>query len=497
MFVDEAKIAVQLTHSNIAQIHDLGCHEGAYYMAVEYVHGRDLRAISNAEQARGGAVPIALACFIVMKVAEALDYAHRAEGRDGRPLNVIHRDVSPQNVLISFEGDVKVIDFGLAKAAGRSTQTQAGILKGKLAYLSPEQARGEVIDQRSDIYALGIVFFELLTGQRLFLRDNDIDTIMAVREGRVPAPRSVASDIPFELEAIVQRALDSDRTTRFQRAQELHDAVEAFLYRSGKVVTRRHVASYMRELFPEGLMQPDEVEEMLGVELLDDQDDIEEIIEEPSGLIDADSFEEETLDVPGDSLPPPRTTWDSTKEVDVGAMRDSEPPPTRHGLAVPRGPRESSSRMASARPEGHAADNPLLRTTTRSEDPSLTHATAQHRLAEDDADLYTIDEPIDAVLPLPASTTANVHIDDEGPSTVVAQTNERDTWPAPAASGAHPTRSLDEMIAELPDFADEQDDSDSTAVTSWSSDETTKPIDSDPDDPAVHPSRGPGRRRVR
>src|SRR5690606_307627 len=157
MFIDEAKIAVRLQHPNIVGIHDLGRAGGTLYIAMEYVPGRDVRAIYDFEQERGGATPIGVACHIVMKMCEALHHAHFATGPRGEPLQVIHRDVSPQNVLISFDGEVKVADFGLAKARGRMVQTQAGVVKGKLAYMSPEQLRGDDIDHRVDVFGLGIV----------------------------------------------------------------------------------------------------------------------------------------------------------------------------------------------------------------------------------------------------------------------------------------------------------------------------------------------------
>src|SRR3954470_19172056 len=161
MFIDEAKIAVQLTHANVAQIFDLGRVDGSFFIALEYVHGKDLRAIFNRGRQRGELLPIPMSCYAIMKLCEGLDYAHNKRDATGGFLNLVHRDVSPQNILVSYEGEVKIIDFGIAKAAGRSHQTQAGILKGKFAYMSPEQVQGRSIDRRSDIFAVGNILFEM------------------------------------------------------------------------------------------------------------------------------------------------------------------------------------------------------------------------------------------------------------------------------------------------------------------------------------------------
>ena len=251
MFIDEAKIAVQLSHGNIAQIIDLGRVDDSYFIAMEYVHGRDLRAILERESARRSAVPLPIACHVVMRVAEALHHAHNASGRDGRPLGVIHRDVSPQNVLISFDGEIKVVDFGLAKAAGRATQTNAGVVKGKLAYLSPQQARGDDIDHRSDIYSLGLVFFELLTGRKMFDQTNDIDTVLAVQSNAIVGLRDVAPRMPPALDEILARALEDDPNARYQTGMDLHDALEVFIYEHAALTTRKDVAEYVRTLFPD------------------------------------------------------------------------------------------------------------------------------------------------------------------------------------------------------------------------------------------------------
>jgi eukaryotic-like serine/threonine-protein kinase len=250
MFVDEAKIAVQLSHSNIAQILELGWADGSYYIVLEYVDGKELKAIVKAQRARGQGLPIPIACHVAMCVAEALAHAHGAIGRDGRPLAVIHRDLSPHNVMVSYDGAVKVIDFGLAKARGRITKTAVGVLKGKLSYMSPEQAAGEQLDARSDIFSLGACFFEMLTGQMLFQRESDRATYAAVCAARIPALREFVPSLPIDLERVIRRALTKDPQGRWQTAQDFYDAIESIAYDRSLLVHRREVVDYLAGLFP-------------------------------------------------------------------------------------------------------------------------------------------------------------------------------------------------------------------------------------------------------
>jgi eukaryotic-like serine/threonine-protein kinase len=249
MFIEEAKLSVQLNHANIAQIFDLGVVDGAYYIALEHVHGRDLRGIFDRCRQLGSTMPIAQACFVVMKLCEGLDYAHNKRDQSGRELSLVHRDVSPQNVLVSFEGEVKIIDFGIAKAAGKGSKTQAGILKGKFGYMSPEQVRGLPVDRRSDVFSCGIVLYELLTGERLFVGESDFSTLEKVRNVEILPPSTYNRKIPDELERIVLKALAKDVEDRYQNAIDLHDELQAFVYTAGEFYSRKDLAGWMKKTF--------------------------------------------------------------------------------------------------------------------------------------------------------------------------------------------------------------------------------------------------------
>lgn len=255
MFVDEAKISVQLNHANIAQVFDLGHEEGSYYIALEHIHGRDLRAIFDRNRNQGEPMPVPQACFVIMKVCEGLDYAHNKRDESGREIALVHRDVSPQNVIVSHEGEVKLIDFGIAKAAGRGSQTQAGILKGKFGYMSPEQVRGLPVDRRSDVFSCGIVLYELLTGERLFVGESDFSTLEKVRNVEILPPSTYNRKIQPELERIVLKALAKDVEDRYQNAIDLHDELQAFVYTSGEFYSRKDLASWMKQLWSQEIKE--------------------------------------------------------------------------------------------------------------------------------------------------------------------------------------------------------------------------------------------------
>jgi serine/threonine protein kinase len=251
MFQDEAKISVQLTHANICQIYELNRIAQSLYIAMEYVPGKDLRSIFDRARKKGEPPPVPLVCYVIGKLCEGLDYAHRKKDSYGRDLNIVHRDVSPQNVLISFEGEVKVIDFGIAKAAGKVTKTQAGILKGKFGYMSPEQIRGLPLDRRSDVFAIGVCLYELLTGERLFVGDSDFAVLEKVRKAEVLPPSTYNRRIPEALEKIVLRALAKDVNARYQYASELADDLQRFLITSDSIFSRKDLMQYMKSTFAE------------------------------------------------------------------------------------------------------------------------------------------------------------------------------------------------------------------------------------------------------
>ncbi|WP_434380384.1 protein kinase domain-containing protein [Melittangium boletus] len=255
MFIDEARISVQLNHANIVHIHELGKHEDTYFIAMEYVPGRDLRTLLERYRRRKEIMPTAQAVFLASKICEGLDYAHRKKDARGQDLNIIHRDISPQNILISYEGEVKIIDFGIAKAANRSQKTQAGILKGKFGYMSPEQVRGLPIDRRSDVFAVGVILYEMLTGERLFVGESDFSTLEKVRNADVPTPRQFNPNIPTGLERVLMKALSGDADTRYQWSSDLQEDLMRFLLAGDAIYSSKHLSSYMKEAFAEDILR--------------------------------------------------------------------------------------------------------------------------------------------------------------------------------------------------------------------------------------------------
>ena len=249
MFADEAKVAAQLNHPNIVHIYDLGKIEaGGYFIAMEYVEGTDLRTILRSGREVGRPLPIPLAVYVASKVASALDYAHRRRDARGEELRIVHRDVSPQNILISHEGEIKLCDFGIAKADRKVSRTESGALKGKLQYMSPEQAWGKPIDHRSDLFSLGCVLHEMLTGERLFRGESDMAVLELVRKADVPAPSRINPDVPVALDQIVLKALAREPENRYGTGSEMLRDLESILYSYTPAPGSADVAIYLNRL---------------------------------------------------------------------------------------------------------------------------------------------------------------------------------------------------------------------------------------------------------
>jgi serine/threonine protein kinase len=255
MFLDEARIAATLHHSHIVQVYDVDMAEGYVFYAMEHLHGKDTATMLERSSKRAQRIPIGNAIAIVTAVAAGLHYAHEQWGSDGRPLDIVHRDVAPNNVIVTYDGNVKLIDFGIARAANNLSRTRFGLFKGKLPYASPEQARCEPVDRRTDVFSLGVLLYELTTGQPLFEADTDYELLRLVSEAMVVRPRLRDKAYPRELEAIVLKALARDRDDRYPTTQALQRDLEVFARQRQLDLTAMSLARLMERLFAEELQQ--------------------------------------------------------------------------------------------------------------------------------------------------------------------------------------------------------------------------------------------------
>jgi serine/threonine protein kinase len=249
MFLDEARLAAQLQHPNIAQVYDIGKLGDSYFFTMEYVHGETVRALLQRASGLKRPLPIGAVLAIAAGAAAGLQHAHDRVGVDGRPLGIVHRDVSPSNLMVSYEGHVKLVDFGVAKASDRVTETRSGTVKGKISYLSPEQARGATIDRRSDLFSLGIVLWEMLALERLYRRETDFEAMTAIVTEPTPAPSTKRPDVPPDLDALVLRLLEKSTEKRFQTGEEVLDAIEALAAKTGAVLSAASIGRVVKDLF--------------------------------------------------------------------------------------------------------------------------------------------------------------------------------------------------------------------------------------------------------
>ncbi|HNX97693.1 MAG TPA: TonB family protein, partial [Candidatus Aminicenantes bacterium] len=316
MLVDEAKIAAELSHPNIVQIYDLGRKDNYYFIAMEYVQGKDLREIQRRLADTGASLPEDIALYIITKVLEALNYAHKAKDSQGRNLEIVHRDISPPNIMASYTGDVKLTDFGVSKASIKMHQTISGALKGKLLYMSPEQAKGEGnIDYRSDLYSVGVILFELITGRKLFLDSSEMAVLKKVQNGEIIAPHTIKADVDPELERIILRALKADRTERYQDAADMERDLNAYILRKFEYVPASvNLAHFLFHLFREEI-----VAQGIKVEL------------KPLTPRERQAPEKEI------EVPAPESIGNQPLEIrfDVPAAKPAPPPPRKNAPVVP------------------------------------------------------------------------------------------------------------------------------------------------------------------
>ena len=243
MFLDEARLSAQLSHSNCVQVFDIGVGDNAYFIVMEFVDGANLKAIAEAVKKSGKDFPVAAAAFIALEICKGLSYAHEMRDANGIELHIVHRDMSPPNVLVTKYGEIKIVDFGLAKANSQLEKSEPGIIKGKFSYLSPEAAMGQEVDARTDIFAVGIILWELLAGQRLFLGETDFQTVKKVQQAVVPSISTINKRVPPELERIMNKTLAREPAARYQTARDLGMELSKFLFAFGQPVSTYDIAN--------------------------------------------------------------------------------------------------------------------------------------------------------------------------------------------------------------------------------------------------------------
>jgi serine/threonine-protein kinase len=304
MFLDEARLSMFLQHANIVQVFDISkADDGTYFLIMEFVDGCDLKALISHQNATRN-VDIGLTLYIMLEAAKGLHYAHVLDHPEtGQPLNVVHRDVSPPNIMLSKNGEVKVVDFGLAKANSQVEITDEGVVKGKFSYLSPEAAYGEAVDARTDVFALGIITWEMLTGRRLFYADDPHATINLVRAARVPSISAVNPKVDAELDAIVRKALVRDREQRTPTAADYADDLANYLFTHGLKVTSRDVSNAVKSVRA-AKKQPSERESLINALIADEIQKMTSLLDErpeleaakPLEIIDTANWASDILD---------------------------------------------------------------------------------------------------------------------------------------------------------------------------------------------------------
>jgi serine/threonine-protein kinase len=248
MFLDEARVSAQLSHSNCVQVFDIGVGDNTYFIVMEYVDGADLKGLIEHRKKSATPFPVEEACLICVRICEGLSYAHELTDNNGESLHIVHRDMSPPNVLITRFGEVKIVDFGLAKANSQLEKSEPGIIKGKFSYLSPEAAQGLPVDGKTDIFAVGIILWELLAGRRLFMGETDLETVRMVQQAKVPSIRQFNPKVSVELERVMMKALAGDPAARYQTARDFGRDLNNMLFHMGRAVSSFDIAQLVEPI---------------------------------------------------------------------------------------------------------------------------------------------------------------------------------------------------------------------------------------------------------
>jgi serine/threonine protein kinase len=338
-FQHEAKLVTHLTHASIAQVYDMGETDGTMYMAIEYVPGVDLARVQDRVRANQAQIPIPVALYICRQMLEALGYAHRKPGTDGKSMGIVHRDVSPQNVMVSYEGEVKVIDFGLAKSAARSKATLPSTVLGKLGYMAPEQALAKEVDARGDIFSAGIVAWELLTGRPLYEGGTLPETMARMANPKIPSIRALRDEVSEGVESAVMRALQVDPNDRYARADEFARVLNEYMVKENLTINAEDVGNYVRTMCPEEFA----AERKLRSKLSSAQKKKSGLLSSPSlnrGITQAGEYGQTLMRGSGDMTPAQRAL----------SQADGPPPPpsrvpTQPPMALP-GPRASNENLS-------------------------------------------------------------------------------------------------------------------------------------------------------
>jgi len=331
MFLDEARLSAHLSHSNVVSVFDIGVGDGTYFIVMEYVDGADLKAVMDHAKKVSADIPVEAAAYVARRICQGLAYAHECKDREGRPLQIIHRDITPANVLITRYGEVKIVDFGLAKASSQLAESDAGVIKGKFGYLAPETVMEQPVDQRVDVFAVGIILWEMLAGRRLFLGETDFQTVRLVRDAVIPPLPTINRAVPPDLDEVVRRALARDPGARYQSARELGGDLTRFLYRYGRPVSDDDVAELVvRAVGVPGGAPVDGVKkiaEMIDLMLLEFRSLTKEEAEKAAPA----SLFPETLNFKSSAPPPP----DGDVDTPLGGLADElegpDPEPSQPG----------------------------------------------------------------------------------------------------------------------------------------------------------------------